>query len=150
MEVGHSHADDWYPPWRPFGPHHLRADDLCFFSVSLLLTNAHAEISSFFLMWNHIVADQPAPEKESSSSSKKEEKKEEKKKEKEREEKPAEPSPWDDPLAHPSAFLTTRLNRLLPWPFPLGPASTHGPEVWWESGMPAHVYATLVPVGVIC
>ena len=95
---------------------------------------------SFFLMWNHIVADQPAAEKESSSSSaKKEEKKEEKKREKEKEEKPAEPSPWENPLAHPSAFLTTRLNRMLPWPFPLGPASTHGPEVWWESGTPAHV-----------
>lgn len=91
-------------------------------------------------MWNHIVADQPPEPKESSSSSaKKEEKKEEKKREKKEEVSEPEPTPWDDLRAHPSAFLTTRLNRMLPWPFPLGPASNKGQEVWWESGTPAHV-----------
>lgn len=73
----------------------------------------------------------------SSSSSKKEEKKEEKKEKKEEPE--AEPTPWDDARAHPSAFLTTRLNRMLPWPFPMGKAKAVGPELWWESGMPSHV-----------
>jgi hypothetical protein len=35
--------------------------------------------------------------------------------------------------------LTTRLNRMLPWPFPMGRAKEKGPELWWESGMPSHV-----------
>ncbi len=94
-------------------------------------------------MWNHIVADRPPEPKQpssssSSSSSKEEEKKEEKKKEREPELEP-EPTPWDDLRAHPSAFLTTRLNRVLPWPFPMGHASNEGPELWWESGTPVHV-----------
>ena len=98
---------------------------------------------SFFIIWNQVVADLPpepaAPSSSSSSSSsKKEVKKEEVKKEKKKEE-PEEPSPWDDLRAHPSAFLTTRLNRYMPWPFPMGRASAKGNELWWESGTPAHV-----------
>ena len=96
----------------------------------------------FFLIWNQVVADIPE-EKErssssssSSSSSKKEEKPSEKK---ESRDKDPEPSSWDDLRAHPSAFLTTRLNRYLPWPFPMGQAAAAGPELWWESGKPAHV-----------
>jgi len=49
------------------------------------------------------------------------------------------PSPWDEMRAHPSAFLTSRLNRLLPWPYPMGKAAAVGNELWWESGVPAHV-----------
>jgi hypothetical protein len=96
-------------------------------------------LDSFFLIWNQIIADQPEESKQSSSSSsaKKEEKKEEKKEKKEPSE--PEPTPWDDLRAHPSAFLTTRLNRMLPWPFPMGKAARMGTELWWESGMPAHV-----------
>jgi hypothetical protein len=96
-------------------------------------------VLSFFVMWNQIIADQPPEEKPSasSSSSRKEEKKEEKREKKE--EKVPESSPWDDLRAHPSAFLTTRLNRMLPWPFPMGRAATEGNELWWESGMPPHV-----------
>jgi len=95
---------------------------------------------SFFVIWNQIIADQPPGEKpatSSSSSSRKEERKEEKREKKE--EKEPEPTVWDDPRAHPSAFLTTRLNRMLPWPFPMGRAANEGNELWWESGMPAHV-----------
>ncbi|WVF68706.1 hypothetical protein IAT40_003478 [Kwoniella sp. CBS 6097] len=99
----------------------------------------------FILMWNHIVSQTPPAEekKSSSSSAKKEEKKPEKKKEekKQEEEKPQEPSPWDDLRAHPSTFLTTRLNKLMPWPFPMGKAARAGggSELWWEKGMPSHV-----------
>ncbi|OCF37016.1 hypothetical protein I316_00920 [Kwoniella heveanensis BCC8398] len=97
----------------------------------------------FILMWNHIVSQTPPAEEKkpsSSSSGKKEEKPEKKKEEKEDEQdKPAEPSPWDDLRAHPSAFLTTRLNKLMPWPFPMGKAGRAGGELWWEKGMPSHV-----------
>ena len=76
--------------------------------------------SSFFLIWNQIAADLPPEPKEqpkpSSSSSSSREKEREKKDEKKEEKKP-EPSPWDEMRAHPSAFLTSRLNRLLPWPY---------------------------------
>ena len=97
------------------------------------------EPSRFFLVWNQVVADLP-PEKSSSSlsSSKEKEKPKEEKKEEKKEKEP-EPSPWDDLRAHPSAFLTTRLNRFLPWPFPMGRAAPVGPELWWESGQPEHV-----------
>lgn len=90
-----------------------------------------------------MAADTPeeAPKKSSSSSSpssresaKKEEKKEKK------ETKDPEPSPWEEMRAHPSAFLTTRLNRMIPWPFPMGKAAKVGNELWWESGVPSHVY----------
>ncbi|WVQ83022.1 hypothetical protein IAT38_005160 [Cryptococcus sp. DSM 104549] len=109
------------------------------------ITYVHMTIATllFILMWNHIVSDiQPAPEekKSSSSSSSKEKPKEEKKEEKKKEEKPPEePSPWDDLRAHPSAFLTTRLNKMMPWPFPMGKAGRAGPELWWEKGTPSHV-----------
>ena len=95
-------------------------------------------------MWNHIAADQPPEPKQSSSggssssSSRSDERKDDKKRGKE-DAKASKPTPWDNELSHPSAFLTTRFNRLLPWPFPLGKAGNDGPEVWWESGTPAHV-----------
>ena len=97
---------------------------------------------SVFLIWNQIIADQhpeakPSYSYSSSRSSAKEEKKENKKDK--TEEKEHEPTPWDDLRAHPSAFLTTRLNRLLLWPFPMGKAARTGNEVWWESGQPTHV-----------
>lgn len=43
-------------------------------------------------------------------------------------------SPWDDLKAHPSTFLTTRLNKMMPWPFPMGKAASEGKELWWEKG----------------
>ena len=43
-------------------------------------------------------------------------------------------SPWDDLRAHPSAFLATRLNKMMPWPFPMGKAASEGKELWWEKG----------------
>lgn len=43
-------------------------------------------------------------------------------------------SPWDDLRAHPSAFLATRLNKMMPWPFPMGKAAREGKELWWEKG----------------
>ncbi|ORX37315.1 hypothetical protein BD324DRAFT_650915 [Kockovaella imperatae] len=96
----------------------------------------------FFLIWNQVIAEIPEEESDSkrstsSSSEKKDEKPEKKESKKETAE--TEPSPWDDLRAHPSAFLTTRLNRYLPWPFPMGRAAALGPELWWESGQPAHV-----------
>jgi hypothetical protein len=97
---------------------------------------------SFFLIWNQMAADLPPEPKEQpkpSSSSSSREKEKEKKEEKKEEKKP-EPSPWDEMRAHPSAFLTSRLNRLLPWPYPMGKATTMGNELWWESGVPHHVY----------
>lgn len=42
--------------------------------------------------------------------------------------------PWEDLRAHPSAFLTTRLNKMMPWPFPMGKAVKGGKELWWEKG----------------
>nr|XP_018262235.1 uncharacterized protein I303_05251 [Kwoniella dejecticola CBS 10117]OBR84393.1 hypothetical protein I303_05251 [Kwoniella dejecticola CBS 10117] len=109
----------------------------------LHITYVHMAIASllFILMWNHTVSDIPTPKEEkkpSSSSSSSRQKPREEKKEK-KEEKPEEPSPWDDLRAHPSAFLTTRLNKLMPWPFPMGRASRKGNELWWEKGMPSHV-----------
>lgn len=83
--------------------------------------------------------EKPASKSSSSSgsSSKDREKKEEKKEKKP--EKKEEPSPWEEMRAHPSAFLTTRLNRLVAWPFPMGKATALGSELWWESGVPHHV-----------
>ncbi|WVQ96241.1 hypothetical protein IAU59_003345 [Kwoniella sp. CBS 9459] len=110
------------------------------------ITYVHMAIATllFILMWNHIVSQTPPTEEyksSSSSSAKKEEKKPGKKREEPaKNEKPPEPSPWDDLRAHPSAFLTTRLNKLMPWPFPMGKAGRgNGPELWWEKGMPSHV-----------
>jgi len=98
---------------------------------------------SFFLVWNQMAADLPPPPREpskpsSSSSGSSREKPGEKPAEK-KEVKEKEPSPWDEMRAHPSAFLTSRLNRLLPWPYPMGKAAAVGNELWWESGVPAHV-----------
>ncbi|WVW84804.1 hypothetical protein I302_106839 [Kwoniella bestiolae CBS 10118] len=109
----------------------------------LHITYVHMAIASllFILMWNHIVSEIPPPaeEKRSSSSSSSRDKPSEKKEEKKKEDGPTEPSPWDDLRSHPSAFLTTRLNKLMPWPFPLGRANRVGNELWWEKGMPSHV-----------
>lgn len=55
-------------------------------------------------------------------SSKKETKKEE------------EVSPWEDLRAHPSAFLTTRLNKMMPWPFPMGKAVKEGKSYGGRKG----------------
>lgn len=98
---------------------------------------------SFFLIWNQMAAGAAAqpeskPSKSSSSSSSQQREKKEEKKEKKAEPK-REPSPWDEMRAHPSAFLTTRLNRLIAWPFPMGKAAAVGNELWWESGIPHHV-----------
>jgi hypothetical protein len=108
--------------------------------ASFPLTHSTNKLTcSFFLVWNQIVADQPPePQTASSSSATKREEKKEEKKSKEQKTEP-EPTPWNDLRAHPSAFLTTRLNRMLPWPFPMGRAAAAGNELWWESGMPAHV-----------
>ncbi|WVO12688.1 hypothetical protein L204_100294 [Cryptococcus depauperatus] len=111
----------------------------------LHITYIHMTIAVllFIVTWNQIVQPSiPAAEekKSSSSSSSRETPREEKKEEKKKEEsKPEEPSPWDDLRAHPSAFLTTRLNKLMPWPFPMGKATAVGKELWWEKGMPLHV-----------
>lgn len=118
---------------------HLAVAALLYAFPYMRCTSANS--ASFLLMWNRIVTDQPSPSKEPSSSSsspKKEEKKEDKRREKEKQPE-REPTPWDDERAHPSAFLTTRLNRYLPWPFPMGNASKKGNELWWESGTPTHV-----------
>ncbi|KIR80887.1 hypothetical protein I306_02344 [Cryptococcus gattii EJB2] len=53
---------------------------------------------------------------------------------KEETKKEEEDSPWEDLRAHPSAFLTTRLNKMMPWPFPMGKAVKGGKELWWEKG----------------
>ena len=113
------------------------------------------------LVWNQVAAANPSSGSDDSSKDKdrerekmkaaEAEKEKQKQKEKERakqKEKEAaaakegskDPSPWDDLRAHPSAFLTTKFNRPLPWPFPMGRAANPGPELWWESGTPAHVY----------
>ena len=83
----------------------------------------------------------PASKSSSSSGSSSREKEKEKKEEKKEKtaEKKEEPSPWEEMRAHPSAFLTTRLNRLVAWPFPMGKATALGSELWWESGVPHHV-----------
>lgn len=75
----------------------------------------------------------------SSSSSSREKEREKKEEEEKKPEKKPEPSPWDELRAHPSAFLTSRLNRLIPWPYPMGKATAQGSELWWESGVPHHV-----------
>ena len=90
-----------------------------------------------------MAADLPPPPREpskpsSSSSGSSREKPREKHAEK-KEVKEKEPSPWDEMRAHPIAFLTSRLNWLLPWPYPMGKAGAVGNELWWESGVPAHV-----------
>ncbi|ODO05181.1 hypothetical protein L198_01870 [Cryptococcus wingfieldii CBS 7118] len=108
------------------------------------ITYVHMTIAVllFVIMWNQTVPgpSPPPPEEKKSSSSSKDKPAEAKKEEKKKEEpKPEEPSPWDDLRAHPSAFLTTRLNKMMPWPFPMGKASSGGKELWWEKGMPAHV-----------
>lgn len=78
---------------------------------------------------------EPKKESSRSSSSSSREKEKEKKEEKKPEKTPA-PNPWDEMRAHPSAFLTSRLNRLMPWPYPMGKAAPVGNELWWESGVP--------------
>lgn len=108
---------------------------------------AHCANDSFFLLWNQMLIEVPDASKESSSSSsssseKREARPEPKKerKEEKKEDKPdPPPDPWSDMRSHPSAFLTTRLNRLMPWPYPMGKAATSGNELWWESGVPHHV-----------
>ncbi|WWD04989.1 hypothetical protein V865_003060 [Kwoniella europaea PYCC6329] len=109
----------------------------------LHITYVHMAIASllFILMWNHIVSEIPPPaeEKKSSGSSSREKISEKKDEKKKKDEGPSEPSPWDDLRSHPSAFLTTRLNKLMPWPFPLGKAKREGNELWWEKGVPSHV-----------
>jgi len=80
-----------------------------------------------------------APSKPASSSSASSQEKPREKPAEKKEVKAKEASPWDEMRAHPSAFLTSRLNRLLPWPYPMGKASAKGNELWWESGVPAHV-----------
>nr|XP_019012869.1 uncharacterized protein I206_02365 [Kwoniella pini CBS 10737]OCF51650.1 hypothetical protein I206_02365 [Kwoniella pini CBS 10737] len=110
--------------------------------TQLHITYVHMAIASllFILMWNHIVSDTPVQEeKTSSSSSSSREKPSERKKEAKNKEEEKEPSPWDDLRSHPSAFLTTRLGKLMPWPFPMGQANRKGNELWWEKGMPSHV-----------
>lgn len=82
------------------------------------------------------------PSKASASSSSSRERPKEKPVEKKATKK-EESSPWDEMRAHPSAFLTSRLNRLLPWPYPMGKAAAMGNELWWESGVPAHVYVLI-------
>jgi hypothetical protein len=88
--------------------------------------------------------EKPASKSSSSGSSSREKVKSEEKKEKKAEKK-VEPSPWEEMRAHPSAFLTTRLNRLVAWPFPMGKATALGTELWWESGVPHHVYVSTTP-----
>jgi hypothetical protein len=93
-------------------------------------------------VWNQLASEVPAqppdaPAKPVPSASKEKPKEDKPEKKAER---PAAPSPWDDLRAHPSAFLTTRLNRAAMWPFPMGRAADVGPELWWESGTPSHVY----------
>ncbi|KAK6908071.1 hypothetical protein I203_102072 [Kwoniella mangroviensis CBS 8507] len=109
----------------------------------LHITYVHMALASllFILMWNHIVSEIPPPaeEKKSSSSTSRESPSEKKHEKNKKDEGPSEPSPWDDLRSHPSAFLTTRLNKLMPWPFPLGRARREGNELWWEKGMPSHV-----------
>ncbi|KAK7326159.1 hypothetical protein VNO80_33234 [Phaseolus coccineus] len=129
---------------------YLGQHDHCLSPVSRLQTTTAD--SRFFLVWNQMAADipEPAPEKSSSSSSsasRESSKKEEKKEKKEKKE--AEPSPWEEMRAHPSAFLTTRLNRMIPWPFPMGRAAKVGNELWWESGVPSHVYVPTALFGCI-
>lgn len=53
-------------------------------------------------------------------------------------------SPWEDLRAHPSAFLTTRLNKMMPWPFPMGKAVKGGKELWWEKGKNLQVWAIIL------
>ncbi|KAK8858692.1 hypothetical protein IAR55_002921 [Kwoniella newhampshirensis] len=111
----------------------------------LHITYVHMTIATllFVIVWNQTTADLPQPAEErkpsSSSSSSSRDKPSEKKKEEKKEEKPAEPSPWDDSRSHPSAFLTTRFEKMVPWPFPLGKADRGGNELWWEKGVPSHV-----------
>lgn len=101
----------------------------------------------FVLIWNHLAAQSPppaAPSKPSSSSKPAERpaaKEEKKPSTPAPAPAPAAPPPWDDPRAHPSAFLTTRLNPPALWPYPMGKSgSKDGSELWWESGTPLHVY----------
>ena len=71
-------------------------------------------------MWNHIVSTlPPAQAGETPPPEKAREKEREKRKESGRSKDGPPPDPWEDERSHPSAFLTTRLNRLVPWPFPL-------------------------------
>ncbi|EIW73465.1 hypothetical protein TREMEDRAFT_59633 [Tremella mesenterica DSM 1558] len=126
----------------------------------LHVTYVHLAVAFFLFVfvWNHIVANQPPNETEEEAKAKADKEKErekqkeeaeakakaqakEKEKAKKKEEKEAakDESPWDDLRSHPSAFLTTKFNRALPWPFPLGRAADRGTELWWESGTPAHL-----------
>ncbi|KIR24965.1 hypothetical protein I307_05073 [Cryptococcus deuterogattii 99/473] len=91
----------------------------------------------FAILWNTFVPvpnaqmeeNKALPPKEDklTAGKKRESSKEETKKEEEA-------SPWEDLRAHPSAFLTTRLNKMMPWPFPMGKAVKGGKELWWEKG----------------
>ncbi|WRT67895.1 uncharacterized protein IL334_004869 [Kwoniella shivajii] len=108
----------------------------------LHITYVHMTIAAllFILMWNHIVSEiPPSKEEKRSSSSSLKERPSEKRKEEKKEDDDKDPSPWDDLRSHPSAFLTTRLNKIMPWPFPVGRAKRLGSELWWEKGMPLHV-----------
>ncbi|OXG18761.1 hypothetical protein C366_02872 [Cryptococcus neoformans Tu401-1] len=89
------------------------------------------------IVWNTFVPISRAQEEENKTPSVKEDKstvgkKREISKEETKEE--VEISPWDDLRAHPSTFLTTRLNKMMPWPFPMGKAAREGKELWWEKG----------------
>ena len=102
----------------------------------------------FVLMWNQLANEVPPaapdarPSSSSSSSSREKPRESSSKSEKKEDKPPDRPSPWEDLRAHPSAFLTTRLNRAAMWPFPMGKAGKTGPELWWESGTPSHVYVS--------
>ncbi|KAL7423018.1 Structural maintenance of chromosomes protein 6 [Cryptotrichosporon argae] len=115
----------------------------------LHLTYVHMAVAFliFFLVWNQTVSDSTtgaspepsAPSRSSSSSSSSKERPREEKQAKVKDEAGAAPSAWDNLRAHPSAFLTTRLNRPALWPFPMGFAGKERRELWWESVTPAHV-----------
>ncbi|UOH80780.1 hypothetical protein LQV05_003439 [Cryptococcus neoformans] len=89
------------------------------------------------IVWNTFVPISSAQEEENNTPSVKEDKPTAGKKReisKEETKKEVEISPWDDLRAHPSTFLTTRLNKMMPWPFPMGKAASEGKELWWEKG----------------
>lgn len=109
--------------------------------IELTWVHLTAGMLVFFIMWNYNLASQPpAPEKRSSSSSSSSSAKPSEAPPSKPKEAPKEPDPWENELAHPSAFLTTRKVEPKPWPFPMGLADGKDKlKLWWESGMPSHV-----------
>ncbi|KIR68639.1 hypothetical protein I314_01060 [Cryptococcus bacillisporus CA1873] len=102
------------------------------------ITYVHMVIAFFLfaILWNTFVPVSNAQMEENKAFPIKEEltagkKRENSKKETKKEE---EVLPWEDLRAHPSAFLTTRLNKMMLWPFPTGKAVKGGKELWWEKG----------------